>query len=142
VFQKIREILKNKLSRELIVYIIAGVLTTMIDWVVTFLLDIWLTPTVSNVIAITVSVIFAYAVNSRWVFETKPDSIMSEIKMFTEFVGARVVSSVIQILSIFVFVEKLGFSHFIIKVLTSVFVIVFNYVVSKLWIFKNKGDRE
>ncbi len=142
MFQKIREILKNKLSRELIVYIIAGVLTTMIDWVVTFLLDIWLTPTVSNVIAITVSVIFAYAVNSRWVFETKPDSIMSEIKMFTEFVGARVVSSVIQILSIFVFVEKLGFSHFIIKVLTSVFVIVFNYVVSKLWIFKNKGDRE
>ena len=135
---KIKGILTDKLSRELIVYLIAGVLTTVVDWAVTFILDIWLSPTISNVIAITVSIIFAYALNSRWVFETKPDSIMTELKMLTEFVGARVVSSVIQIASIFIFVEKLGLSHFVIKALASVFVIIFNYVVSKLWIFKKK----
>ncbi len=138
MLDKIREIIKSKLSREIIVYLIAGVLTTMIDWAATFILDIWLTPTISNVIAIIVSIIFAYVVNSRWVFETKPNSAMSEIKMFAEFVGARVVSSVIQIASIFIFVEKLGASHFVIKALASVFVIIFNYVVSKLWIFKDK----
>ena len=138
MLDKIKGILKGNLSRELIVYLIAGVATTAIDWVVTFILDIWLSPTVSNVIAIIVSIIFAYAVNSRWVFETKPDSFITELKMFTEFVGARVVSSIIQIACIFIFVEKLGLSHFVIKALASIFVIVFNYVVSKLWIFKKK----
>lgn len=138
MMQKIRELLKSKLSRELIVYLIAGVLTTAVDWVVTFILDVWLSPTISNVIAITASIIFAYAVNSRWVFEAKAENIADELKMFAEFVGARVVSSVIQIAGIYIFVEKLAFGHFVIKALLSVFVIIFNYVVSKLWIFKKK----
>lgn len=136
--KKIKEILSGKLSRELIVYMLAGAATTAIDWGVTFLLDIWLPATLCNVIAIITSIVFAYAVNSRWVFEAKADSFLSECKMFTEFVGARAVSSIIQIACIYIFVEKLAFSHLVIKALASVFVIIFNYVVSKLWIFKKK----
>ncbi len=130
----------NKLSRELIVYLIAGVATTAVDWAVTYVLSLFgLSPTLGNTVAVIVSIIFAYIVNSRWVFETKPDNIKTDIKMFSEFVGARVVSSVIQVGGIFLFAEKLGFNQFIVKAFLSVFVIVFNYVVSKLWIFK-KGD--
>lgn len=139
MLDKLKGILMSKLSRELIIYILAGVATTAVDWCVTFILSNWCTPTVSNIIAIVVSIIFAYAVNSRLVFETKPENITTELKLFTEFVGARVVSSVIQIASIFIFVDTLGFNHYLIKALASVFVIVFNYVVSKLWIFKKRS---
>lgn len=126
----------KKISRELATYIVAGVATTLVDWVLTIILDAWLSPTVSNVIAISVSIIFAYIVNSRWVFETKPEGIKQELKLLSEFVGTRVFSSIIQILSIFVLVEKLGFNHLFIKAMANIFVIVFNYIISKIWIFK------
>ncbi len=140
MINKIKDVLMSRLTRELIIYIIAGVATTAVDWIVTFILSNWCTPTLSNAVAIVVSIIFAYLVNSRYVFETKPESMRVELRMFTEFVGARVVSSVIQLAAIFIFVDKLGFNHYVIKALASVFVIVFNYVVSKLWIFKKKED--
>ena len=47
LMDKIKGILTDKLSRELIVYLIAGVLTTVVDWAVTFILDIWLLPTLT-----------------------------------------------------------------------------------------------
>ncbi len=135
---RIKDILKNKLNREIIVYILAGAATTLVNWIVYFIFKNLFSPTVSNIIAWAVSVVFAYAVNSRFVFVAKADSPKSEAKMFFEFVLARVTSGVIESLSIFVFVEKLMLNDFIIKLAVSVFVIVFNYVVSKLWIFKRK----
>ncbi len=139
--EKIKNLLTNKLSREVIIYIIAGVATTAVDWLATFVFSLLgCTPTVSNTLAIVISIVFAYAVNSRMVFETKPDNVMTELKMFIGFVGARVLSSVIQIAGIYIFAEKLGFNQFIIKAILSVFVIVFNYVVSKLWIFRKEDN--
>ncbi len=135
---KIKDILKNRLNREIIVYILAGAATTLVNWIVYFVFKNIFSPTVSNIIAWAVSVVFAYAVNSRFVFDAKADSHKSEAKMFFEFVLARVTSGVIESLSIFVFVEKLMLNDFIIKLIVSVFVIVFNYVVSKLWIFKRR----
>ena len=141
LLNKIKSVLKNKLSRELIVYILAGVATTVVNWLVYFIAKKFLSPTVSNIIAWAISVVFAYAVNSRFVFESKAESFGMEIKMFTEFVFARLTSGVIESLGIFIFVEKLGLNDLVIKLALSVFVIVFNYVVSKLWIFKKK-DKE
>ena len=137
---KIKDILKNKLNREIIVYILAGAATTLVNWIVYFVFKNFFSPTISNIIAWAVSVVFAYAVNSRFVFDAKADSPKNEAKMFLEFVLARVTSGVIESLSIFVFVEKLMLNDLIIKLAVSVFVIVFNYVVSKLWIFKRKGE--
>ena len=141
MIDKIKDILKNKLSRELIVYIIAGAATTIVNWIVYFIIKNFFGPTVSNIIAWAVSVVFAYAVNSRWVFESRPDSFVQEAKLFVEFTVARVTSGVIESLGIFIFVEKLLLNDLIVKFALSVFVIVFNYVVSKLWIFKKK-DKE
>ncbi len=141
MFEKISKIVKNKLSREIVVYILAGALTTAVNWVVYFIFKNFCSPTVSNIIAWIVSVVFAYAVNSRYVFESKAESLKSETKMFSEFVLARLTSGVIESLSIFIFVEKLLVNDLFVKFAVSVFVIIFNYVVSKLWIFK-KTDKE
>lgn len=142
ICRKIKDILTNKLNKEVITYILAGVATTLVNWIVYFVFKNFFSPTVSNIIAWALSVVFAYAVNSRFVFDAETVSAVGEIKMFAEFVLARVASGVIESISILVFVEKLMFNDLIIKILVSVFVIVFNYVVSKLWIFKRKGEED
>ncbi len=138
LISKLKDILNAKLSREVIVYILAGIATTLVNWIVYFVFKNFFAPTVSNVIAWAVSVVFAYAVNSRFVFETRPDSLLTDIKLFCEFTAARAASGALESLSIFVFVEKLMINDLFVKVVVSVFVIVFNYIVSKLWIFSKK----
>ncbi len=133
--------IKNALNNEIIIYIIAGVLTTAVDWCITFLLSdgFNLSETLSNAIAVGSSIIFAYIINSRWVFKNRAERIKTELKQFVEFAGARVTSALIQVASIYIFVDRLSFNHLIIKALTTIFVLVFNYAVSKLWIFKNRS---
>ena len=139
MFDKIERIIKSKLSRELIVYIIAGVLTTLVNFISYYIAKLFFSSeTVCNIIAWAVSVLFAYFVNSRFVFLKKPESIKTEIKLLSEFAGARVLSGAVETSMVFIFIEKLNFNDFIIKVLLSIFVVVFNYVVSKLWIFKDR----
>lgn len=136
---KILNLLTSKLSKEVIIYVIAGVATTLVNFVVYYIFKNRLTPTASNIVAWAMSVLFAYAVNSRFVFEVKPDSLRTDIKLLTEFVAARIISGAVESLSVYIFVEKLAFNDFIIKVLVSIFVIVFNYLVSKLCIFRKKN---
>ena len=127
------------LSKEMLKYIIAGVLTTAANWVVFYLFRFIITsPTVRNIIAWVISVVFAYIVNSRWVFEAKAESVQKELKLLGEFSAARLFSGIVESVAIYVFIEKLLMSEFYIKLAASIFVIVFNYVASKLWIFKAK----
>ncbi len=142
LLKKIKDILKSKLSREVIVYLIVGVATTVVNFVSYLLFEKFVTPTQSNIIAWAISVLFAYVTNSRFVFETKPDSFKMELKLLGEFVLARITSGVVENLSFFVFVEKLGYNDLVIKIALSIFVIVFNYVVSKLWIFSKKEKKD
>lgn len=128
-----------RLSKEMLKYIIAGVLTTAVNWVVFYLFKfIMPSPTVRNIIAWVISVVFAYIVNSRWVFEAKTESAGNELKQLGEFSAARLFSGIVESVAIYVFIEKLLMSEFYVKLAASIFVIVFNYVASKLWIFKAK----
>ena len=137
-YSKVKEILTNKLNKEVIAYILVGVATTLVNWIAYFIFKRICSPTVSNIIAWAVSVVFAYIANSRLVFNADVASVANEAKMFVEFVLARLASGVIECVSILVFVEMLMFDDLLIKILTSIFVVAFNYVVSKLWIFRKK----
>lgn len=141
LFDRLKKFLVSRLSRELAGYILAGVATTLINWIAYWLFINLCTPTVSNIIAWAISVIFAYCVNSRYVFEAKPDSVKCEMKLFCEFVMARITSGVVETACVYIFIERLMFNDFGIKIALSVFVIVFNYLVSKLWIFPKREKR-
>ena len=138
----IEKFLTSKSGKEVLFYIIAGVATTAVNWVAYLIFKIFCTPTVSNIIAWAVSVVFAYGVNSRWVFETNPESMGAKMRQLAEFTLARVTSGVIESVCIFVFVEILMFNDIVIKLIMSVFVIVFNYLVSKLWIFSKRRNKK
>ncbi|MCH5314664.1 MAG: GtrA family protein [Eubacterium sp.] len=142
--------------KELITYIIFGVLTTAVNFVTFWLMNLVLGEKLyllNNVIAWIVSVIFAYVTNKLWVFESKSWKLKVIGKEIPEFVGARLFSLAVEEGGLFLFVNVMHFDKFsfkllgfeitgtlIAKVILAVIVVILNYIFSKLVIFKKKND--
>ena len=133
-----------KKYREFIVYIIVGVCTTIVALAVYYacvftVLDprdaIQLQ--VANVISWVVAVLFAYVTNRKYVFQSHSTEIAKE---FTSFVSARLATLLMDMAIMFVSVTLLGFNDKIAKLIVQVVVTIGNYVLSKLWVFKDKGE--
>lgn len=133
--------------KEMIMYLIFGVGTTVVNWIIYTILQQGLgmkSLTVANIIAWIGAVAFAYVTNKLWVFESKSWKADVVWKELGKFIGARLASGVVEI-GLFPILLKLGLNHAIFgvegmvaKVLISVIVIILNYVFSKLVVFKKE----
>lgn len=133
-----KEIIKR--NREIISYLIIGVLTTIVSLISYYLLTITiLSPnnplelTIANIISWIISVLFAYITNRKYVFQSKDKKILKEASKFTL---SRVTTLIIDILLMFIFVSILHFNDKIIKLLVQIIIIILNYIFSKLLVFK------
>ena len=123
---------------DILAYLFFGVLTTAVNYLVylpCFNL-LGLSAAVSNVIAWVVAVAFAYLTNKPWVFKSHDWSRQTVIPELTKFVGCRVGSGALETGIIFVTVDILAFNGNVMKLVTSVLVVVLNYIGSKLLVFK------
>ncbi len=135
-----------KKYREIIMYLIFGVSTTLVNWVVYTLLikladaDV----TLANGIAWLAAVTFAYVTNKLYVFESKSWAASVLVKEIVSFYGARIASGVFEIflpaLLIKIGLDQavFGIDGFLAKAVVSVLVIVLNYIFSKLFVFRKK----
>lgn len=129
-----------KKYEEIINYLIIGVSTTIVS-LLTYYLCVYtfLNPEdalqlqIANIISWIVSVTFAFFTNRSFVFKSKNKNILKEA---TTFVGSRVTTLLIDMGLMFLFVTLLGFNDKIIKIVVQVIVIVLNYILSKLFVFK------
>lgn len=92
----------------------------------------------ATVIAWTVAVIFAFVTNKLIVFESKSWKPAVAGKEFVGFIGARLFSLLVELVFMFVMVTLLKWNDFVAKFIVQVIVVILNYVFSKLLIFKNK----
>lgn len=132
-------LIKKFLNKETINYLIFGIITTLIN-IISYKLctKININYIASTVIAWSLSVAFAYITNKLYVFESKSFEKSLVIKEATSFVLSRVFSGTCDLLFMIVSVELFSMNDFIAKIFTNVFVVVINYVISKMFIFKNK----
>jgi len=143
---KIKELyLKHK---EVINYLIFGVLTTIVSLVTKYLLLFTILDATNGIelqIAVIISWIaaclFAYVTNRIWVFESKSKEFIKEIiKFFT----ARLATLGMEMLIMFIFVTALGLNSdiwvIIWTIVSQVLVIVGNYILSKLIVFNKKKE--
>ena len=123
---------------DILAYLFFGVLTTAVNYAVYLpcynLLHI--SAAASNVIAWVFAVAFAYLTNKPFVFKSNDWSAATVIPELSRFVGSRIASGVLETVIIFVTVDLLSWNGNIMKLLTSVAVVIFNYVASKLLVFK------
>ena len=124
--------------RDVIVYLAFGVLTTAVNYIVYLPCYnvLGLSGSASNAIAWVGAVAFAYLTNKPFVFRSHDWSAKTVIPELTKFVGCRVGSGVLETAIIFLTVDWLGWNGNVMKLLTSVLVVVLNYIGSKLLVFK------
>lgn len=121
-------------------YLFFGVLTTVVNYLVYLPCYNWLgiSAAVSNVIAWVVAVAFAYLTNKPFVFKSHDWSWKTVGPELVKFVGCRVGSGILETAIIFITVDCLSWNGNIWKLITSVLVVILNYIGSKLLVFKNK----
>ena len=129
-----------KKHKEVISYLFFGVLTTAVDFVSYYLLTriFHLDPTLSNVLAQLIAIIFAYVTNKLYVFEDKTNNLLELAVQFCKFFSCRLVTLVINTL-MFKIMLSMSIHDMVTKVIVSVVVIILNYVFSKLLVFTKKG---
>lgn len=141
--------IKNMLAshRELLLYLIFGGLTTVVDWAVSFLLyAVWgdaidrtvLLVHVANVLAWAAAVLFAFFTNRLWVFRSEKRGFLPILGELLSFAAGRVMTLLLQELIFAVFFDWLGFNEYVIKLVAAVLVVVLNYIISKLFVFRKK----
>ena len=124
--------------RDVLVYLVFGVLTTAVNYIVYLPCYnvLGLSGSASNAIAWVGAVAFAYLTNKPFVFRSHDWSAKTVIPELTKFVGCRIGSGVLETAIIFFTVDLLGWNGNVMKLLTSVLVVVLNYIGSKLLVFK------
>ena len=123
-------------------YLFFGGLTTVVNYLLYFPLYNWLhfSATVSNAIAWVFAVAFAYLTNKPFVFKSHDWSAKTVVPELAKFVGCRVGSGVVETVLLLVCVDWLAWDGNIMKIVTSVLVVVLNYIASKLIVFRKRGE--
>ena len=125
---------------EVLSYLIFGVLTTIVNYLV--YLPVYnllgLSAALSNAIAWVVAVAFAYLTNKPFVFKSHDWSRETVIPELTKILGCRLGSGAAETVILFLAVDLLGWNGNIWKLLTQVMVVVLNYIGSKLLVFTKK----
>lgn len=136
----IEKIINKLFNKEMISYLIFGVLTTVVNLVVFQLCDavLGIYYIAANVISWIIAVIFAYVTNKLFVFESKSWELKLVVREVISFGSARILSLLFETGFIALTVEIIGMPKFISKIIASIFVVIINYVASKLFIFKKK----
>lgn len=135
MIQKVRALIVK--YWDILSYLFFGVLTTIVNYIVyiPFYNILGFTATVSNAVAWVVAVAFAYLTNKPFVFRSHDWSMKTVVPELTKFVGCRIGSGAIETVILLVTVDLLGWNGNIWKLVTSVLVVILNYIGSKLIVF-------
>lgn len=141
-----KQTIKSILNHQTIKYLITGVLTTIIYFIIKmFIFSVTKSGVISEIIAQSISILFAYITNKLWVFDPTPNQILHE---FIKFTMSRLLLLFISILANWYFVDshpqliinifhlKLEQSVFVLSLMLQCITIILNYLFSKFLIFK------
>ncbi len=126
--------------RDVVPYIVFGVLTTVVNvavyWMAAHLLGFSVMP--STVIAWVLAVLFAYVTNRKWVFRSEAKGAAAIAREMIAFFACRLATGALDVGCMFLFVDVLAFDDVVVKAAANVLVIVLNYVASRLVIFRRR----
>lgn len=122
-------------NKEIIMYLVFGVLTTVVNIVVYYLFSniIHINYLFSNAVAWFLSVLFAYVTNRKYVFDSKNNQIIKEA---ISFFGSRLATGIMDMVLMWFLVNFNIVNDVVAKVVVNVIVVILNYILSKLVVFK------
>ena len=93
----------------------------------------------SNAISWICAVLFAFFTNRIWVFNSPTDSWTGFFKQMAAFFGGRFATFLLETAILVVFVSILNFNEMLMKIIAQLVVLVSNYVISKLIVFRKRS---
>ena len=137
--EKIKKLTEKLLTKEVILYIVFGVLTTLVNLVSFYIMTKILNwnQSLSNCIAITLAVLFAYVTNKDLVFHSKAKGFKEKLNEFIKFIAGRAFTMVIEFVGGAILFET-AIPEMISKLFVTVVVVILNFFISKFFAFKSK----
>lgn len=134
MISKIKELLIK--YKAIIAYLIVGGMTTLVNFVVYYfdLLVLDMPYKLNICVAWVAAVVFAYFPNKYIVFESKEKG--KGLGEFVKFVGSRITTLIFELVAMFLFIDVIEVKEEIAKIVVAVFIVILNYVLSKLIVFR------
>ena len=134
--KKLKELILHFYQNVVIRYVFFGGCTTLVNLVCFFVLrKCRVELNIANLISIITAILFAYVVNSRYVFQDKCETFKDHIRPFCKFISARLVTMVIEVGGVWLLVEVCKMNDMAGKFITQFIVLALNYIFSKFFVF-------
>ena len=125
--------------REVLLYLFFGGLTTVISigsfWLCESGFD--LNEHIANTISWLLAVLFAFLTNRLWVFQAPAKGVTLWMQLL-RFYGGRLATFLVEEVILLVFITWLNFHELTVKIAAQIVVLILNYIVSKLFVFRSK----
>ena len=125
-------------KKEIVLYLFFGGLTFLVS-VFSFSLfhvQMNMNELVANVLSWILAVSFAFFTNRIWVFKAPTNNVASFLKQMCSFFAGRIFTLVIEEVILYIFITRLAFHSLTVKVSAQIIVILLNYVISKMIVFR------
>lgn len=119
--------MKNNLYKQIFMFLVVGVIATIIDWIVYYISCniLQIIPYISNIISFSISVIFNYVASAKWVFNFKKNT-------FLNFIIFSILGLLLTELFLYIFIDLLDLDTMLSKVIATCITMVFNFVTRKI----------
>ena len=135
--EQLKKLFKKLFSREVILYGILGVLTTIVNLGVSYLFEgvFHINGAIASAVGIICAVLFAYFTNRKLVFNSTAEGFNEKLKEFGKFMVGRAFTMVVEEGGVIIFynIMKLPFQP--VKLAFTVIVIILNFFISKFFVF-------
>lgn len=128
-------VLNNDLFR-FIKFGLVGALNTAINWIVFIILNsLGMYYIGSNIISYSISTLNSYIWNSRWVFKYEGDNVK---KTTFKFIVLNMIGLILNTFILYILVDIVGVSKIVGLAIATAIVMILNYFINKLWVFKKR----
>ena len=136
--EKIKLLIKKLCTKEVIFYGIFGILTTVVNIGLFYILNsiFKLEENLSNNIAILAAVLFAYFTNRKLVFNSNASNSKENFIEFCKFIIGRAFTMFVEIFGFWILATIIGINDLASKLLITILVIILNFFISKFFAFK------
>ena len=129
-----------KKNKEVLLYLLFGGLTTIVSigtfaW---FNVGMHMNELIANVISWIFAVTFAYVTNKIWVFQSQTTCFRDLCMELGKFFGGRLATLGVEELILFVFISLMHWNSILVKLIAQVVIVILNYIISKIFVFKEK----
>ena len=139
--EKLKELIKKFCTREVILYIVFGVLTTFVNILSFMILSsiFHIEENFASNVGIVIAVLFAYFTNRKLVFNSTASTFIEKLKEFGKFILGRAFTMIVESVGFWLLFSILNITYFdglVSKLIISVIVIILNFFISKFFAFK------